>query len=494
MGSKIMRFLGSKWFFGIVVGLFTVSSLWIALGSIYPMAFDEEVHYGITQMYAESLNPFDIRQTPEANKYGAVETDGSYLFYYLLSFPYRLLHAISDSETFIVTGLRLINIGIFVLALFLYRRLLVGIGLSRALVHSVLAIVTLIPIVPLLAAHINYDNLMIALLPLLFMSVLSIREGLLKGVLRPLPTVAALCIILYGSVVKYAFLPIAATVGIYLLVLLIKAWRGDGKLWARTRQAVRALSMPVKVGLIVAFGLGLLFFGQRYGRNMIEYGSPVPDCGDVLTVEACKEWGPWGRDYAYEHSKTGNEEIRSLPHFAVTHWVSGMWRRLFFMLGGPTVGYQTQEPLPIPKMVFAVLAIAGTLAALVWSRTLFKRYPAYLIFVLTAGVYIAVLIFQQYGMYVQTAVPVAINGRYLVPFLPILGVIGASALVLTARRFKAANILPYASVLVLLLFLQGGGILTYIVRSQSAWLYDNAVVEQTDHYLKTVVRPWVIGD
>ncbi len=493
VATKISRFFASKLFFGIVIGLFTLSSLWIALGSIYPMAFDEEVHYGITQMYAESINPFDIHQTEAANKFGAVETDPSYLYYYLLSFPYRALHAVHNNQTFIVTGLRLINIALFVGALFLYRRLLVGIGLSKSLVHLVLAIVTLIPIVPLLAAHINYDNLVIMLVPLLLMSVLAVRKGLQQGALPPVATVVTVCLVLYGSVIKYAFLPIAAAAGVYLAVLLVAAWRSNSDLWKATFKAARALSLSVKIGLILALGLGMIFFGQRYGRNVVRYHSLVPDCGDVLTVEACREWGPWGRDYSYEHSKTGKEEIRSLPHYTVTNWATGMLRRLFFILGGPTIGYDTKEPLPIPKPTFAVLGLAGMVAIAIYSRTLFRRYPAYILFVLTAAFYIGALLMQEYGLYKQTAVPVAINGRYLVPFIPLIGAMGASALVLAARKAKIVSYLPYASVAVMLLFLQGGGVLTYIARSQPKWLYDSHTVQQTDWYLKDVVRPLVVG-
>jgi hypothetical protein len=489
LGNKIKTFFGSKLFFSIIVGFFSISSLWFAVSSTYPMAFDEEVHYGITKMYAENLNPFAIEQTPEANKYGAVETDASYVFYYLLSFPYRLLNAIHDSEVFIVTSLRVLNIVIFVWALFLYRRLFDGIGVSRPLSQLAIAIFTLIPIVPMLAAQINYDNLIMALIPLLFIAALAAHKGLQKGSLPIVPTVGVIALILYGCTVKYAFLPIATVVGVYCLVLLMMAMRTHQGFWKKTWVDIKAQRPLVLVGLVLLVLPGLLFFGQRYGRNLIQYQSPVPDCGVVLSVEECMEWGPWGRDYQLEHSKPADAEQRNLVHYTATHWAWGMWNRLFFTLAGPLDQYATRNRLPIPSGTFIVLVAVGTLASLAFARRLYRQYPAFLLFLLATLAYVGVLVMQQYGMYVQTGQPVAINGRYMLPLMPLLAVMLAGGMILALRRMNLLKAAPYIGMISLLLFLQGGGVLTYIMRSESSWLYDEPAIQQIDHTLKTVLRP-----
>lgn len=492
--AKLSRFFGSKLFFGITIGFFVISSLWLALGSTFPMAFDEEVHYGITSMYAENLNPFTIHQTEAANKFGAVETDPSYLYYYLLSFPYRVLSAINNSQTFIVTGLRLINIGLFVGALFLYRRLLLGIGLSKKLVHLVIAIVTLIPITPMLAAEINYDNLVLVLTPLLLMSVLLLRQGLLKEVIRPLPMIAAIALALYGSVVKYAFLPIVAAAALYTLVVIIVAARRSPDIWSRSFAEAKQLRRGLQIGGVLLISVGILLFSQRYVRNYVRYQALVPDCAAVLSVEACHDWGPWGRDYDFARNKPADAEVRNPVYYTATHWAFGMWNRLFFTLAGPLNGYATSKRLPIPSMSFIVFVVIGLVSFAAFARTLIRRYPAYILFAATGALYTAALLAQQYGDYRHTAQPVAINGRYLLPFLPLFAAMLASGMVQAAHKLRISATLPAIGLLALLLFLQGGGVLTYIVRSDSSWLYNNSVVQNTDHTLKQIVRPLIIGE
>ncbi|MGH7237867.1 MAG: hypothetical protein ACREGF_05000, partial [Candidatus Saccharimonadales bacterium] len=61
--SRARKFLASNIFFGYVMVWFVLESAWTALSAVYPMAFDEEVHFGLIKFYAHHLSPFVANQS-----------------------------------------------------------------------------------------------------------------------------------------------------------------------------------------------------------------------------------------------------------------------------------------------------------------------------------------------------------------------------------------------------------------------------------------------
>jgi hypothetical protein len=114
---------GNKFFYAIVV-LLVAQAVWIALSGRYPMAFDEDFHLGIIRLYAHHLNPFWNNLPSGTDALGAVTRDPSYLYHYLMSFPYRLIELFTHNQTAQVLVLRAFNIALFAWGLTLYRRLL----------------------------------------------------------------------------------------------------------------------------------------------------------------------------------------------------------------------------------------------------------------------------------------------------------------------------------------------------------------------------------
>ncbi len=56
---------------------------------------------------------------------------------------------------------------------------------------------------------------------------------------------------------------------------------------------------PWQLGLLFALFLVLAGLNiERYGYNVIKYRTPIPACDSVLSVEACKAYGPWKRNSA----------------------------------------------------------------------------------------------------------------------------------------------------------------------------------------------------
>jgi len=102
--------------------------------------------------------PYLAHQPPNANAYGAVARDPSYLYHYLMSFPNRVLSLFIHGQTAQVITLRFIDIGFFTSGLVLFRRVLLRAGLSQGLTNFCLFLFVLIPIVPQLAGQVSYDD------------------------------------------------------------------------------------------------------------------------------------------------------------------------------------------------------------------------------------------------------------------------------------------------------------------------------------------------
>lgn len=113
------------------------------------------------------------------------------------------------------------------------------------------------------------------------------------------------------------------------------------------------------------------------------------------------------------------------------------------------------------------------------------------VFLLAIVVYIVALWLDDYSMYLYTGQPVAVNGRYLLPILLLMAAILGPAVSVALRKVpKAKPVL--VSLFLLVVFLEGGGALTYIVRSDATWNWQNRVVIDANNALRTIAKPFVI--
>jgi hypothetical protein len=303
-----------------------------------------------------------------------------------------------------------------------------------------------------------------------------------------------LIICLFTSVVKYAALPLLIAAVLFVVVVAWRAFKGQGRrLRLRIKDGYLRLTRRSRIVLIAAVVVGFGLFAQRYVVNIVQYGHPVPDCGKVLTTDQCLRYGPWGRDYGLAQNKPS--EFKPNPLTYSFDWLRGMRHRLFFAVNGPASEFHNVVELPVPVITATVIFAGGLLATVIWWRRVFVDNSYRLFFAMLIGLYAAVLFYDQYGMYTQTGVPVAINGRYLLPvILPMAALLGAG-IVSGLRRFKLSAAKPYLVVLAIALFLHGGGLLTFIMRSDSSWYWPNGFVQQVNNGTRRVLEPVIIeGD
>lgn len=491
------RLLASQKSFQAIVALFVGQAGWIAGSSHYPMAFDEDFHLGVIRLYAHHWSPF-WGSDPGAAVYGAVSRDPSYLYHWLMAWPYRLISLFTDNQVAQVIFLRFINIALFAVGLIIIRRLLRRIGASEAITNLSLLLFVLVPVVPFLAAQINYDNLFIPALGLCLLLTMDFVAGLKKsgfGLSRFLLLVSG-CLL--TSLIKYAFLPVLLIIALYVAWKTLAVYPRLKGLGHALTLDWRGLKPKLAVGLALLTLLSAGLFAERYGLNFIRYHTPLPDCAQVLDVKRCRAYGPWVRDYDLAAAReslpsTSISRLDGPLSYTQHEWLYGMWFRLFFSLDGPTGQFQTRGPLLLPGVGAIVLAGVGAVSLVAVGRRFWRRYDLRTISLLTAVslTYLVALWLTEYQAYIHTGKPVAINGRYLLPILPFSIVVGALATNQLTQRLPRLQ--AGLAVIAVLCIAWGGGALTFILRSSDSWLWDNASVRHINYSIRNTLGPVVPG-
>jgi hypothetical protein len=491
--QKLNNFFRSRTFTYIVFGFFIFEALWFVFSALYPMAFDEDFHFGLIKLYSHHWLPFIDGQPTGADQFGAVARDPSYLYHYLMSFPYRLVNLFTHNETTQIIWLRLMNVAMFTGSLWLYRKVMLRTKASVGLINVSFAIFVLIPIVPQLAAHINYDNFFMLLVPLLCLNAFSLIEGFQKRDIHVLALLSFVMLAMASTLVKYAGLPIILAAVVFLFVELWLHYRGHfDELWPSLKKGFTTASRPALLVLLGTTLIMSVLFVQRYGVNLVQYKNPVPDCGDILTVEQCNQYGPWARDHNYTMQRPGDFQANPLSYLGI--WLAGMWKRLFFSINGnvPIGRYANTQGSPLPSWSAAALAAVGLVAVIAWWRKLY-RGNVLLAFSMTVSLfYILVLWLNGFGDYDRVGHAVAINGRYLLPVLLLLAVALGRAIGLTLGKFGISRAKPILAAVIILLWLNGGGIFGFMVRSDSRWYWPNATVQKVNKTAHDLVDPLVI--
>lgn len=482
--------IGSPRFFWGVVALLVLQAAWIALSGRYPMAFDEGFHLGVIRIYSHHLSPFLGAQPSGADAFGAVARDPSYLYHYLMSFPYRLISALTSDQTIQVLILRAMNIGLFASGLVIWRRLLSKTRASGTMTNTALLIFVLIPVVPLLAAQINYDNLILPLaaLTMLWAADAASKLGKKRVDLRSLLGLVILCLL--TGLVKYAFLPIFIAIILYLVVTASRTFAGWTDFRGGLDSGIKAMGRGAAAAAVIGLCLSMLMFGQRYGVNLARYHTPVPACDQVLNADSCEAYGPWLRDQHYKASKTSST---TNPVVYAGDWLYGMWLRLLFAVDGPASNFQTKGPLVVPGMSAIIFTAGGVVLVLAYGRRVFRKYDRITLGLLisSAALYVGVLWLDEFMAYVSTGQPVAINGRYLFPVLPGLILLGGLA---ASEALKGRNGLKLALAgIAVLSLIWGGGALTYILRSDDAWYWPGGAMNGVNRTVRDTLGPVTPG-
>ena len=495
--SKLLRALQSQLFFSLTLVWFGLQALWLSLTALYPMAYDEEFHFKVMHLYADKFHPFWSSAPPGSSTYGAVARDPSYMYHYVMSFPLRLVEQFVHSEKYQVLFLRFCSIAFFVIGLWLFRKVLRRAGVSEALSNVVIFMVAATPLVPFLAAQINYDNLVFLLLPASLLYFQTILARLKKSHKLDVKSFAMWCLIcMFTSLVKYAFLPILLAMGITLLIYYFKQ---GPKSWKLRYKGIQTdwKKLGLKTRIVLA-SLFIILFGlcfERYGVNIIRYHTPVPECDQVLTIDECLDFGPWRRNYYTRRSKLSGQlvpEKMNFRQFALRKWLSQTTYQLFYSLDGPRDGYQVARAYKVNRKASVIIFLAGVVLYVSQFRYLRRHYRLGVLLTLSLT-YLLVLLLQNYADFLHLGYPFGIQGRYLIPTLPIIYAVVGVSFAAALRKLPKAK-LALAIIAMVVIVSQAGGASTYILRSDSSWYWPSHTVDQMNDVARRILRPLVIGD
>lgn len=127
--------------------------------SFQPLINDEGRHFGLITVYSQHWTPFITTQNPAWDTLGDVTRNGSFVYYYLMGWPLRVLRMFTDNTTVQIIGLRVVSLALFMGGLILYRRVLLELKTApRSLIHALIMLFVLVPTVAIMPATINYDN------------------------------------------------------------------------------------------------------------------------------------------------------------------------------------------------------------------------------------------------------------------------------------------------------------------------------------------------
>jgi hypothetical protein len=486
--------LGSKAFYYFIIAFFLLESIWIAFSANYPQAFDENFHFGLIKTYSHYWLPFLSKQPPHANSYGAVAVDTSYLYHYLMSFPYRIIELFIHAQAGQVITLRLIDVAMFTFGLVLFRKLLLRAGMSKSLTNVSLLIFVLIPIVPQLAAQVNYDDMFFPVTAWACLKSFDVIDDIKAHKPSAKRLLQLLIICFLGSIVKFAFLPIFLAIVMVLVIYMYRSYKGNLKqLVSHYTKDFLGLTRLAKIALplLLLISIGLVF--QRDGLDFIKYHSVEPDCSRVLTVKECSAYSPWLYNYADHTNVVSGKYVASDSLLTYTgNWFYFTWYRLYFSVNGITSSgdFANYPPLPLPGIAAVAVFALGVVSLLIARRKVLHRNPYLLLLFSICIVYTLVLYAQGYQTYKYTAILENMNGRYLLPILlPIAAIIGMGLSSVLGRSKWPKSAL---ALVVLVMFIEGGGTVAFIDRSDSTWYWNNAAVQNVNKTAHKVVKRVVL--
>jgi hypothetical protein len=491
--SRLTSILGSRRFCVAVIIFFIFEAVWIALSAAYPQAFDEDFHFGIIKIYSHYWLPFLSSQPPNANSFGAVARDPSYLYHYLMSFPYRLFAVFVHNQTSQIIFLRLINVGLFTSGIVLFRKVMLRAGLSRALTQLSILLFALIPVAPQLAAHINYDNLLFPLIALSCILTFKVTDELKnnKPNINSILMLGIVCIL--TTLVKYAFLPIFLSVVLFIAYMSYQNYRGQwSKLPKNIWESYKRQSKLISISLAILLAISVGLFAQRDIVNLIKYHAIEPDCSAVLSVKQCSAYSVWDSSYLWHQQVVANtgKTAYDNPIIYTGLWIYYMWFRLFFAVSGVTNNYTNYPPLPLPSAAAALLAIGGFLVIIKWRKKVFNKNPYFGFFLIASVFYLGALWIDGYSQYKYTNVMVLENGRYLLPVLLLIAAMAGQAFSYELK--KAAIWKSVLTIAVIVFFLEGGGVLTFITRSDPSWDWPSSSVVKVNNAARRITKPVII--
>lgn len=411
-----MSFLGSWWFFSLILLVFAVSSFLAAATSSLSI-YDEFYHLRIIELYSQQWG-IRLENSFATEGLGDVEYYGSFLYHYLMSFPYRVISSVFGGAYGLLIAVRVIGITMVTGGLVIWRQALLRIYPSPRVINVAIACVSGLPLLGWVAATINYDNQLFllvaawgyAMIRLIQEDGLSVRWWLWM-----------LAWGLLASVTKYVFVPVFAVVTVWLVLRYLRSIWGQAR--GGVRQGLREANWKAILLPLALFIVGMVLVASRYVANLLRFGSPSPDCADVESTSYCLTYGPWARNFkfAQNHDAWGSSFADAINVF-ITQWLGAVSGTVTTVgVASPGYGVQTFSGTLIARGVIFFAMIAILFCAIALGGVVKARYRLPLFLAMLTH---AVALFSlNYNDQLEYGVLLATSSRYFFPYLiPIVAI------------------------------------------------------------------------
>jgi hypothetical protein len=296
----------------------------------------------------------------------------------------------------------------------------------------------------------------------LFAIALSLALRIVKKV-RLTDLVWLVIVGMIGVLVKFYFLGLFIPLVIFVLYSLL---RNNGKqVFLELKSQLKNTSWVFRitaVTLLVIFS-GLII--ERPLLNIVSYGAFEPTCQQVLGRDRCLANYTAARNIKALDNKDPDFKPKSLIDFATRVWSPIIVRTQVNIL-------YWKKALPIIKILYLLFALV-TISLIVLHFRYILKNQTYRMFLVLIVSYTGNLLLYLYRSYVNFAEPVAISSRYLIPIMPLFLFFTARLSLKFLKNFP--KLLLSLFIITSFLFLQGGGMVSFIVNNDESLLWPNSV-------------------
>lgn len=464
ISNWIIRKIQSKYFIIVILVLFFIQASWIAVSFQYPMIYDEIFHIPVIEIFSNQISPFISNQPMEYDRYGNLANNSAGLYHYLMSIPYRIISLFTDSFPIKVIILRLINVGLATLGIYLFYKLFRRIKVSRIYINIGLLLFILLPVVPLTSAHVNYDNL---LLPLVALFLLLSINILLNKSPKLIDLFLIILVGIFATLIKVTFLPILF---VGLIYLLVNIFISDGKVMVPKKfMDINSFKNPKAILLVVTLVIFSGMFTAKYISNLIIYKNPQPNCIQTQIENRCLAEPLTLRELTARESKSTRSPLHITEY--ASHWYDRMV--IYSVMTGNTTTVNNEVKIGAHKSIMRTIVYFGCIFSLgvilyAWkSMKLDILTWGYLLLLVVATI-VSTFIFN-YLTFLETYSAFAIQPRYLLPILPIILVLSSMSFGYIFRSIRPIGAILFICTLIILT--QGGGVITHISMSDASWYW-----------------------
>lgn len=414
---------------------------------------DETYHLGVIEQYKQVA--IFLKDNETSYFLGQISRT-PFLYHFLASKALVLNNLLNMPELYFLRMISyIIGIVYFIISLKFIKE-----ASENKLTHLLfITFVTFTTMLPFLFSSVHYDNMINLLSVASFLYLLRYYKTQdLKYVLY----VAAVGLL--GILVKSTYAPLLVLQIIAIFFIYRKSKARSFKELIYIFVANRLLT----AGIIVL----ILINSYYFGLNLLKFNTPFAKCSDVLTHEQCMNNAIYSRGESFSQRELLQPSIVSIVDY------HSIWQK---RMVGSLFGIYSHHTLSLSRSVVYVLLIFTQICVYLFALKVgskkFNKLDYIMIFVTLP--YILLIFIKNYNSFLIAGIPVATQGRYLIPVLIPLYYLTSKALTHSSKLGKISK-----TILLILLLLIGQNFYRELLHLS---LLESSVYEPSNHIMSLVI-------